>query len=299
MPSVCPFCQRPITNPNAQRCPSCGRQPSIRPATGAADVPDLEIGVRPGARPNVDDVSLVSGWDADDFEIGELDLSRGGSLAAGMASPSTYGGEAPFGNDDDPLADGEGHAALELDLPAPRSVGPSRSIPAPRSFGPTASRPPASEIHAAEPERRVSLPSGASRKEGTPSLKPHAALDPEAPPRSGGPVVHGEPPVAMAAVLPAPPDPAAMIARYSVPPNQVWKSPLYALKVLWRQFELHQDLASLRKRRSPDVPLYERALKTYDQDAFTRGLTLTCIMLVIAGFIFFLPVILRFARLPD
>jgi hypothetical protein len=90
-----------------------------------------------------------------------------------------------------------------------------------------------------------------------------------------------------------------MIARYPAPPSKIWESPSYAIKVLWRQFELRQDLASLRKRRSPDVPLYERALKTHDAKTFTLGLVLTCAALTIVTFVFFLPVILRFMRDPS
>ncbi|MDF2696396.1 MAG: hypothetical protein K0S65_4779, partial [Labilithrix sp.] len=77
-----------------------------------------------------------------------------------------------------------------------------------------------------------------------------------------------------------------------------WGSPAYAVKVLLRQFELRQDLASLKKRRSPDVPLYERALRTHDAKTFTVGLAILCAGLTIATFVFFLPVILRFVRDP-
>lgn len=89
-----------------------------------------------------------------------------------------------------------------------------------------------------------------------------------------------------------------MIARFPIPPQKLWESPVYAMKVLWRQFELRQDLASLRKKRSPDVPLYERALKTHDAKLFALGLALTCAGLAIASFVFFLPVILRFLHDP-
>ena len=71
------------------------------------------------------------------------------------------------------------------------------------------------------------------------------------------------------------------------------------MKVLWRQFELHRDLASLRRRRSPDVPLYERALKAHDAKMFMLGLVLTCAGVMLASFIFFLPVILRLLRASD
>lgn len=90
-----------------------------------------------------------------------------------------------------------------------------------------------------------------------------------------------------------------MIARYPLPPAKLWEAPIYAMKVIWRQMELRQDLASLRKKRSPDVALYERALKTHDPRTFALGLAITCATLAIASFVFFLPVILRFMRDSD
>lgn len=90
-----------------------------------------------------------------------------------------------------------------------------------------------------------------------------------------------------------------MIARYPTPPSQLWAAPGYAIKVLLRQLELRQDLASLRKRRSPDVSLYERALEAHDAKTFAVGLAIACAGLAVAMFIFFLPVILRFIRAPD
>jgi hypothetical protein len=90
-----------------------------------------------------------------------------------------------------------------------------------------------------------------------------------------------------------------LIARFPAPPTKIWETPLYAIKVLVRQFELRQDLASLRKRRSPDVALYDRALKMHDAKAFTLGLAIACAVFVVASFLFFLPVILRFVRAPD
>jgi hypothetical protein len=99
---------------------------------------------------------------------------------------------------------------------------------------------------------------------------------------------------------PEPPNPAAaMVAKYPPPPRAVWEAPVYACKVLWRQFELRQDLESLRRRRSPDVPLYEAALRAYEKKSFNVGLALTIAAMVLATFIFFLPVIIRIIRAPD
>ena len=80
---------------------------------------------------------------------------------------------------------------------------------------------------------------------------------------------------------------------------KVWEAPIYAARVLYRQMELRQDLESLRRKRSPDVALYERALKAHDARTFTLGLAIGCACLAVAGFVFFLPVLLRFLRAPD
>ena len=65
---------------------------------------------------------------------------------------------------------------------------------------------------------------------------------------------------------------------------------------MWRQFELRNELESLRRRRSPDVPLYEAALRAYDPKTFRLGIAINCAVFALAAFIFFLPVIIRFMR---
>ena len=95
---------------------------------------------------------------------------------------------------------------------------------------------------------------------------------------------------------PAKPTPAAVIAKYPVPPQSIANAPMYALRVVMRQFELRTDLESLRRRRSPDVPLYEAALRAYDVKTFRLGMAINFAALTVAMFIFFLPVILRFMR---
>jgi hypothetical protein len=66
--------------------------------------------------------------------------------------------------------------------------------------------------------------------------------------------------------------------------------------VVLRQLELRTDLESLRRRRSPDVPLYEAALKAYEPKTFRLGMAINCAALALATFIFFLRVIIRFVR---
>jgi hypothetical protein len=182
------------------------------------------------------------------------------ALAASSGGPSAYAASAIGFGDDDPFADDAPGASLELDLPAnPRS---SSLEPAP----PTVSAAPASGAHAAAPSVR------------TPSAPAFEAPVEAAPVSSRGP------------------DPAALIARFPVAPTKVWEMPVYAVKVLLRQLELRQDLTSLRRRRSPDVPLYERALRTHDAKTFTIGLALAGAAFAVACFLFFLPVLFRFLR---
>src|SRR5690606_30515441 len=83
-------------------------------------------------------------------------------------------------------------------------------------------------------------------------------------------------------------DAAAVVAKYPPPPQAIWQAPIYACKVLYRQLELRQDLESLRRRRSPDVPLYEAALRAHDPKAYSLGLAITCAGLALASFVFFL-----------
>lgn len=274
--NVCPFCKSPVPTPQSP-CRSCGRGAS-GPSAGAGG----------------------GGWGDDDLGDGGLDLTRGGSMASHSAGPSAYaGGGVAFGDDDDPFAEDVPQGALELDLPSSHTAHTPRSMPvaspahpAPPAYG---APPPSAPV----PDLGFSLEAPAS----SPPL-PSPRVDPSLPPGHASDPSLGQPPmpaphVSVAPAPPPPPDPAAIIARFPPPPAKVWEAPGYAMKVLWRQFELRQDLTSLRNRRSPDVPLYERALRAYDTKTFALGLAITCVGLALASFIFFLPVILRFLRDPS
>lgn len=95
---------------------------------------------------------------------------------------------------------------------------------------------------------------------------------------------------------PAKPTPAAVIAGFPAPPSSLVGAPAYAVRVVLRQLELRTDLESLRRRRSPDVSLYEAALQAYEPRAFRLGMAITCVLLALLTIVFFMPVILRFAR---
>ena len=115
-------------------------------------------------------------------------------------------------------------------------------------------------------------------------------------PDETGPHLSGQPGPPPAPEAPAKPTAASVIAKYPAAPAKVWETPKYAIRILLRQFELRSELESLRRRRSPDVPLYEAALSTYDKKTFRLGMAINCAVLTIATFIFFLPVIIRFMR---
>lgn len=242
-------------------------------------------------------------------------------MATHSAGPSAYSGSGLSFGDDDPFADDVPAAgALELDLPPPHSASSPRSPPAAQSASVSAAgearsagvpdlvlpapkaAPSSSSLRAVTPPPASSFPAGQPQPNAQAPLRPprndaSSGQSPSSEPSLDAQPSQPLPPVAPAA--PPPPNPAAMIARYPSPPSKMWETPAYALKVLWRQFELRQDLASLRKRRSPDVPLYERALAAHDAKTFTLGLVLTCAAVTIALFVFFLPVILRFVRDPS
>lgn len=269
--SECPFCNETAGIDPEAPCPTCGRR--------AGDPPPIR----------------ADGWDGDGPSGPDLELSRGGSVASHSGGPSAYaGGGLSLGDDDDPFAEDAPEGALELDLPL------SYAANAPRPASAIPSGPPSSGARGGfdltlppklESAPRLSAPPSA------PSLPAsQGGAPPDAPPVSAPELEFGAAP----AWTRGPADPAAaMIARYPATPDKVWETPAYALKVLWRQLELRQDLVSLRRRRSPDAPLYERALRTHDAKTFALGLAITCAGLVVASFIFFLPVLLRFLRAPD
>lgn len=292
---ACPICKAVAADSHG-RCRSCGR---------GGD--DPTSGPLPG--PPVGD-----GWGDDDpLSEGGLDLSLspGGSLS-GPAGPSTYaGGGVSFGGDDDPFADEVPQGALELDLPAHHGANAPRSPEAPPrpeampGSVPDLVVPPSRRSHAAPLARTPEVAAGRPEAPLLSTAQSAAVPGPNVPEEDAPPLSPGSEPSPVSAGPPVAvpsrpqPDPAAMIARFPAAPHEVWEAPLYAMKVLWRQFELRQDLAALRRRRSPDVALYERALQTHDANVFALGVALTCAGLAIASFVFFLPVILRFLRAPD
>lgn len=244
-------------------CPFC------KAPTSASHGPCPQCGRLAGDHPSIAAVqgrTLSTDWEDDDAE--GLSLEKGAGVGSGTQA-SYEGGGVSF--DDDLFGDSD-QAALELD--------------APHAARPKAPPPPA------PPPAPVARPSGtmSAVNEVVRSAKPPPPPEEAAP----GPAPAPEPPPP-----PPPPSAAALVAKYPPPPQTVLQAPGYAMRVLLRQLELRQDLESLRRKRSKDVPLYEAALHAHDKKAFNLGMALSCAALLIACIIFFLPVILRFVRAPD
>ena len=183
-------------------------------------------------------------------------------------------------------------AAPSIDLPRPSFTRPARDPRWPRwRAGPG---PSGALVAPGEPRPPLGQPARPDAESLPPSWRRPAATDsPDAGGEGAGPsssrtAAGGDTAARTVAG-------AALIARYPAPPEKLWKLPEYAGRVLLRQFELRQDLVSLRRRRSPDVPLYEAALRAYEPKAFQTGLLLGLSAFVLLGLVVFSPVIVRFA----
>ncbi len=179
-----------------------------------------------------------------------------------------------------------GGPALELDdsreppsHPAPGSQPGSQPGPASHPGGP-----------ASHPGGPASHPGGPASHPGGPASDPALAAM-AGPPSS-------EPAPSAPKAPPPPPTPAQIVAQYPAAPTDLWGAPQYALRVLMRQLQLRQDLTSLRRRRSPDVPLYEAALNAHDHRAFALGLGMSLAGLTVVCLFIALPVIARFVMAP-
>lgn len=263
--------------------------------------------------------TLNDDFDEDDLPAGNFDLDTGSpQVGTGVQSGHTDGDGIDF--DDDLYGNNEGPGAnLELDMPTAGAAAHGASAPpqAPPKVTMAAhgSVPDLGVSQKPPPRSSGSLPAGrASGQQQAvaapppPTSEGHNGFAPpppsssnaglSAPPSSGQLPAQDAANEAPAAPPPPPAKPtaAALIAKYPAPPSSVGKAPMYAVRVVMRQLELRTDLESLRRRRSPDVALYEAALSAYDVKTFRLGMALNCAAFAVATFIFFLPVILRFMR---
>jgi hypothetical protein len=251
----------------------------------------------------------------DDFEDdqapgGPIDLEKGSQVGSGAASGYDDGGSIDF--DDDLYGDDDGHkgGALELDLPGPAPHDPSHgpahgSGPHLPDLAPSSRRLPAAPAAPAAPVAPTApashpgvdgaAPPSSSGRGMTTSLGPGSSGQlPAAPGSDPRVAAEGSGPALPA--VPSKPSSASLIAKYPESPEKIWQAPMYAIRVVMRQFELRSDLESLRRRRSPDVPLYEAALRAYDPKTFKLGLVINCAAFTILTLLFFSPVFIRFLR---
>jgi hypothetical protein len=71
-------------------------------------------------------------------------------------------------------------------------------------------------------------------------------------------------------------------AGFGDPPASLWGAPAYAARVILRRRALRADLDRARRRRSPDVGLYEASLRAADDAAVRSGVAFAVVMLVVA-----------------
>jgi len=282
--SVCPFCKAQVAQSTAP-CPRCGKLAADHPSIAAISGRTLST-------------------DFDDDDHGELSLEAGataGSSSSGHAGMPYDGGKGVTLDDD--LFGDEGHAGpLELDVPD-LPVPPPASSRKPEPLPPTTSKaPPGSDPRISSQK----MPAAAPPPVAPSSSGKMPAAPPAAASSSGRFAVAPDSSPDVADAPPEPPPPpsahdlaAVKIANFPPAPEKVWQAPKYALQVLYRQFELRQDLESLRRKRSPDVGLYERALKSHDPKMYKTGLAITGVAIFVATLLFFMPVIKRFAFAPD
>jgi hypothetical protein len=70
-------------------------------------------------------------------------------------------------------------------------------------------------------------------------------------------------------------------AGFGDPPDSIFGSPSYALRVILRRRSLRGDLERARRRKSPDVGLYEASLRAADDSAVRNGLVLMSVVTVL------------------
>jgi hypothetical protein len=72
-------------------------------------------------------------------------------------------------------------------------------------------------------------------------------------------------------------------AKFGPPPQTIWQSPAYAIRVMKRRRVLVRELADARRRGSKDVGLYEAALRTAESGAVRAGIAVMIAMVVLAA----------------
>jgi len=234
----------------------------------------------------------------------ELDIPGGGRSQKQPAQGPSKAPPAPPGSAGAPGGAGVPDLAFDA-VPPPSSRDPARSSgahrphPAPAGSSPSLGPSSSSPALPPSPQSSGSLRAHGDGGGGAETSGPHSAAPHSSgqhPRTEGAPgsdprvAAHGAP------AEPAKPNYAAILGKYPAPPAKVWQAPMYTVRVIMRQLEIRSELESLRRRRSPDVPLYEAALRSYDAKSFRLGLALNIAAFTVATLIFCMPVFLRFLR---
>ncbi len=91
-------------------------------------------------------------------------------------------------------------------------------------------------------------------------------------------------------------DAVGLLAGFGPAPKGPFESLVYAVRVLRRLPELRRERDVARLRKAYEVPLYDAALKSYDEKGYTLGLMMIGVVVVVAAFAFLMPLFFRVLR---
>jgi hypothetical protein len=247
-----------------------------------AAVPDLDLGpIRRRSSATMQAVKAPAAASAEPRPGAPAPVAQ-----APAGPPPMGGGDMSF--DDDLLSGDPINLELEVDPRQRTSAhGPaaSQAADSPDAAAPGSSagpQPPGTEgAQATRPSRAP----GSARGSARPEALPVSAV---------GTTRHSNPPPPP---KPRSEDPIHRLAAFGDPPTQIWQTPGYAIRVILRKRELQAEREERKTRAPAEVPLYDAALKSEDARGVSAGLVIIGVAVAIGVLVFFLPVIIRFARL--
>lgn len=99
------------------------------------------------------------------------------------------------------------------------------------------------------------------------------------------------PPVTLIAV-----DAVQLLAAFGPSPRGPIEAVKYTMRVYTRLGEIREEREIARKKKPHEVPLYDAALKAYDENGFTLGLAVMGTVVVLALSAFLMPIVVRVVR---
>jgi hypothetical protein len=234
--AACPWCKAAVPDASVP-CPRCGRRVDEQsPAAGAADVPELVMPVRRASKGSMPQVVVPpAGAQAQAQPAAPVAAKR--EKPAALHNAFEDPGARSFDEEEDVYGGG---APIDLDL----SQGPpmiSAQAPAAAAGRPSVGRLSAGKLSAAQPAGSA----GAGAELGAPNTQGAAAMD------------------RRAAEATIDPFEARALSDYGEPPEQWWKTPLYAYRVLRRRPELRKRAAAKKREGDRAQGAAEDALLAY------------------------------------